>query len=381
MDFSWSNEQLELFDAIEKFARAELNHDLIKNDRDGIFNRKGWNDCAAMGVHGLAVPEEYGGIGQDPVTTVGALERLGYACRDNGLTFSINAHMWTACAPLVAFGTEDQKQRYLPGLCSGELIGGNAMSEPDSGSDAYGMRTAATNAGDRYILNGSKIYVSNAPIADLLVVFAVTDEAAGSGGITAFLVEPSFAGVSISRSVEKMGLRTSPMGELFLDDCEVPEANRLGAEGAGAALFTHSMTWERGSILASAVGSMRWLLETSVRYAKTRKQFGQPIGKNQLVSTKIVDMKLRLETSRYLLYHAAYQRHIGRTPIVEAALAKLHLSESWVRSCEDAIQIHGGLGYMTENEIERELRDAIGSRLYSGTSEIQRVLVSSMLGL
>jgi alkylation response protein AidB-like acyl-CoA dehydrogenase len=381
MEFSWSDEQLELFDAIETFARAELNENLIEHDRDGTFNRAGWNGCAAMGVHGLAVPEEYGGIGQDPLTTVGALEHLGYACRDNGLTFSINAHMWTACAPLADFGSEDQKRRYLPGLCSGELIGGNAMSEADSGSDAYGMRTSASKDGDRYILNGSKIYVTNAPIADVLVVFAVTDEAAGSGGITAFLVEPSFPGVSVSRSVEKMGLRTSPMGELFLDDCEVPEANRLGAEGAGAALFTHSMTWERGSILASAVGSMRWLLETSVRYARTRKQFGQPIGKNQLVSTKIVDMRLRLESSRYLLYHAAYQRHVGRTPIVEAALAKLHLSESWVRSCEDAIQIHGGLGYMTEGEIEREMRDAIGSRLYSGTSEIQRVLVSSMLGL
>lgn len=381
MDFSWSAEQRELFDAIERFAATELDHDLISNDRDSVFNHDGWMKCGGMGIHGLAVPVEYGGLGQHALTTVGALERLGYVCRDNGLIFSINAHMWTVCAPLVAFGTEEQKKNYLPRLCSGDLIGANAVSEPGSGSDAYNMRSYATKRGDRYILNGTKTFVSNGPIADVVVVLAATDKEQGSAGISAFLVEKSFKGFSVARTLEKMGLRTSPMAEIFFEDCEVPEENLLGKEGAGAGLFMHSMSWERGSILAAAVGSMQRILENSIQYAKGRKQFGQSIGKFQLVSSKIVDMKLRLENARYALYHCAYQRGQGKMPIMEAAMAKLQISESWVRSCEDAIQIHGGYGYMTEYELERELRDAIGSRIYSGTNEIQRNLIASLLGL
>lgn len=379
MDFSWSQQQHDLFDGISNFASKELNHDLIDNDRNGVFNRDGWKKCGEIGIQGLTVPTEYGGLAQDPLTTVGALERLGYSCRDNGLIFSMNAHMWTVCMPLVGFGTEAQKRKYLPGLCDGSLIGGNAMSEPSSGSDAYSLRTTATKKGDRYFLNGSKIFVTNGPVADVIVVFANVDHARGAAGVSAFLVEKSFAGFSVARPVEKMGLRTSPMAELFFDDCEVPEENRLGREGAGASLFNHSMTWERGCILASAVGSIQRLLEGCIRYAKERKQFGQSIGKFQEVGGKIVDMRLRLETARYMLYHGAYERSLGRSAIMEAALAKLHISDCWVKCCEDAIQLHGGYGYMTEYEIERQLRDAIASRLYSGTSEIQRNIVASLL--
>jgi alkylation response protein AidB-like acyl-CoA dehydrogenase len=379
MDFSWSPQQVELFTAITNFARAELKRDLVAADRAGEFDRPGWDKCGEFGIHGLAVPEQYGGGGHDPLTVVGALERLGEACRDNGLMFSINAHMWTACAPLVAFGNEAQKERFLPGLCSGKLVGGNAMTEPGSGSDAYGMKATATKRGDRYVLNGSKTFITNGPIADVLVVFASVDRSKGPAGIAAFLVEKSFKGFSVARPLEKMGLRTSPMAELFFDDCEVPEENRLGAEGAGPSLFTHSMTWERGCILASAVGAMRRLLTTSIAYAKQRKQFGQSIGRFQLVGSKIVEMKLRLETARLLLYQSAYQRSLGRAAVMDAALTKLHISESWIASCEDAIQIHGGYGYMTDTEIERELRDALGSRIYSGTNEIQRNLVASLL--
>lgn len=381
MDFAWTKEQKDFFDSIEQFAKAELNRDLIVHDRNGTFNRDGWDKAGQMGLHGLSVPKEYGGLGLDPLTTVGALERLGYACRDNGLVFSINAHMWTACAPLVAFGTEDQKMKYLPGLCRGQQIGGNAMSEPTSGSDAYSMRTTAIKHGDHYVINGRKIFISNGSVADVLVALATTDPAKGAAGITAFIIEKSYPGFSVVREMDKMGLRTSPMAELSFENCSVHEANRLGKEGAGASIFTHAMTWERGCILASAVGSMQRLLETCIRYAKTRKQSGQPIGKFQQVSTKIVEMKLRLETARFMLYNGAYQRSIGRSAIMEAALAKLHISDCWVKCCEDAIQIHGGYGYMTETEIERELRDAISSRIYSGTSEIQRNLIGSLLGL
>jgi alkylation response protein AidB-like acyl-CoA dehydrogenase len=381
MDFSWSKQQTELREAITRFARGSLNDGLIERDRAGEFNRAGWDGCARMGIHGLPVPEEYGGLGFDALTTVGALEALGYGCRDNGLAFSINAHMWTAELPLLGFGTPEQKQRYLPRLVSGEWIGGNAMSEPGSGSDAYSLRTTALRKGDRYVLNGSKTFVTNGGVADLLLVFATVDPAKGPRGVSAFLVEKGTPGLSVGKKIEKMGMRTSPMAELFFDEMEVPVENRLGKEGAGRNLFTDSMTWERGCILAPAVGAMQRILETCVDYAKQRKQFGESIVSFQLVASKLVDMKLRVETSRSLLLQAAWKKDQGRSIFMEAALAKLWISESWVACAQDAIQIHGGYGYMTEYEMERELRDATGSKLYSGTSEIQRTIIAPLLGL
>jgi L-prolyl-PCP dehydrogenase len=381
MDFAWTQEQLELRQALAEFASSQLNEGLIEREKHGEFNREGWKKCALMGVHGLPIPQEYGGLGMDQLTTVGALESLGYGCKDNGLIFSINAHMWTLELPILDFGTDEQKARFLPKLVSGEMIGGNAMSEPGSGSDAYSLRTTAEKKGDRYVLNGSKVFVSNGPIADVCLVFATVDRSKGPNGVTGFLVETNTPGFQVSRTMDKMGLKTSPMAELFFDNCEVPVENRLGKEGAGKNLFTHSMTWERSCILASAVGSMQRLLDVSVRYAKDRKQFGQSIGKFQLIASKVVDMKIRLETARALLYKAAWLGSQGRSIFMEAAMAKLHISECWVECAQDAIQIHGGYGYMKEFEVERELRDAIGSKLYSGTSEIQRTIIGSLLGL
>jgi L-prolyl-PCP dehydrogenase len=381
VDFSWSKEQKELLDAVQRFASQELAHNVIEADREHHFNLKAWRKCGQFGFQGLPVPAEYGGLGADALTTVGALERLGYACKDNGLIFSINAHLWTVVMPVITAGTAEQKKKYLPGLANGNLIGGNAMSEPNSGSDAFNLSTTARKDGNKYLLNGSKIFVTNGPVADVLAVYATLDKSKGAQGLTAFLVDKGTPGLTVSRSIEKMGLRTSPMAEVFFQDCEVPAENRLGEEGAGSFLFTRSMTWERGCILASAVGSMQRLLETSIRYANTRKQSGQSIGKFQHVAGKIVDMKVRLETARYLLYHGAWLRSQGKSGFLEASLAKLYISDCWVKSCEDAIQIHGGYGYTIEYEVERELRDALGSRLYSGTSEIQRNLIASLLGL
>jgi hypothetical protein len=306
---------------------------------------------------------------------------LGFGCVDNGLLFSINAHIWGCEMPILTFGTELQKQRYLPKLCTGELIGGHAMTEPDSGSDAYSLKTAAVRRGESYVLNGRKMFVTNAPIADVMVVFATVDASKAAHGITGFLVEKGFRGLSVSRPHEKMGLRTSPMGELILDDCEVPLENRLGREGAGVAMFSHSMEWERSCILASAVGAMDRQVQTCLQYARQRQQFGKPIGKFQLLASKIVDMKLRLETSRALLYQVGWVKSVGRSAFMEAAMAKLYISECWVQSCLDAIQIHGGYGYMTETEVERDLRDAIGSKFYSGTSEVQRQIIAQFMGL
>jgi hypothetical protein len=381
MDFSWSAEEKELLDAVQRFALQRLAYDVIENDRHDRFNHEAWKACGEFGIQGLPVPPEHGGLGADPLTTVGALERLGYGCKDNGLVFSINAHLWTVVMPLVTAGTEVQKRKYLPGLANGTLIGANAMSEPNFGSDAFGLATTARRDGDSYVLNGGKIFVSNGPVADLIAVYATVDRSKGAAGVTGFLVEKGTPGMAVGRGIEKMGLRTSPMSEIFFQDCRVPAENRLGAEGGGSLLFTRSLTWERGCILASAVGSMQRMLETCIRYANTRKQSGQPIGKFQHVAGRIVDMKVRLETARHLLYYGAWLRARGKAGFMEAAMVKLYLSDCWIKSCEDAIQVHGGYGYTVEYELERELRDAMGSRLYSGTSEIQKNLIASLLGL
>ncbi len=381
MDFAWSNEQLELREAAKNFALAELNDGVRERDQRSEFNLEGWRKCADFGIHGLPIPVDYGGMGADTLTTVAVLESLGYGCVDNGLIFSVNAHMWTLEVPLLNFGSKEQKARYLPLLCSGTIIGGNAMTESGSGSDAYSLQTTAERRRDKYVLNGSKIFVSNGSIGDLIVVYATTDRSLGPNGICGFLVERNFSGFQVGKPLEKMGLRTSPMAELFFDNCEVPVDNRLGTERSGKSLFAHSMNWERACILASAVGAMQRLLEKSIQYARDRKQFGQAIGKFQLVASKIVDMKMRVDQSRAALYQTAWLQSTGKSTFLEAALVKLTISENWVRCAEDAIQIHGGYGYMVESEVERELRDALGSKLYSGTSEIQRVIAASLLGL
>lgn len=381
MDFSWTSEQISFKDAIVEFAQGTLNRDLSDRDRRGQFSRENWEKCAEMGVLGLALPEEYGGTNQDVLTTMLVMEGLGYGCRDNGLVFALNAQMWSVQHPILKFGTAEQKQKYLPALCRGELIAAHGMTEPDSGSDAFSLRTRAEKRDGTYVLNGSKTFVTSAPIADLAVVFATTDPKIKRWGISAFLVERGTPGFTVSRSMDKMGLRTAPVGELILQDCVIPEANRLGPEGAGVSVFNSSMEWERSCILASHVGAMERQLEESVRYARERRQFDQPIGKFQSVANRVVDMKVRLETARLILYKVAWLKSQGRPADMEAAIAKLYLSECFVSSSLDAIRVHGGYGYMTESEVERDLRDAIGGTIYSGTSDIQRVIIAGWLGL
>ena len=381
MDFSWSPEQARLKKAVVELAENELNEDLVQNDRCSTFNLEGWRKCGELGIPGLPIPKEYGGEGASVLTTVYALEGLGFGCKDNGLIFSLNAHMWSCMLPILVFGTEEQKQRYLPKLSNGEFIGGNATSEPEAGSDAYSMQTSAELRGDRYVLNGSKLFTTNGPVADVLVVFANADPSKGSGGVSAFLVEKDTPGFTVNRKVEKMGVRTSPMGELFFDDCEVAVERRLGKEGAGVAIFALAMEWERGFILASAIGSMERQLKACLQYSKKRWQFGQPIGKFQRVADKMVEMKVRLENARNLVYKTAWLKDQGKPVHMEAAMAKLYISDAWVASSLDAMQLYGGYGYMTELEIEREVRDALGSKLYSGTSEIQKQIIAKLMGL
>jgi alkylation response protein AidB-like acyl-CoA dehydrogenase len=381
MDFELTDEQRLFRDEVIRFARAELNGDVAARDAQSSFPAEEWQKCAAFGIQGLPVPSKYGGAGADPLTIMLALEALGYGCTDNGLIFSLNAQMWACEMPIVLFGTEEQKQKYLPALCAGTLVAAHGMSEPGSGSDAYALSTTAELRGERWILNGSKTFVTNAPIADLFIVFATIDRAKGFAGLCGFLVERETPGFSVGQPLHKMGLRTSPIGELFFEDCELPPENLLGKPGGGMSVFNSSMEWERSCILASTVGVMQRQLERCIEYAREREQFGQPIGAFQAVSHKIVDMKLRVETARLALYRLGWLMANRKATPLDSALVKLHLSESFVASSLDAIQIHGGYGYMVEYELERDLRDAVGSRLYSGTSEIQRNVVAAFLGL
>ncbi|MEP6495235.1 MAG: acyl-CoA dehydrogenase family protein [bacterium] len=382
MDFSWSAEQIELRDATLAFAKSSLGDDLIGRDRDAQFSRELWRLCAEFGIQGLPFATEYGGSGFDAVTTVMAMEALGAGCKDGGLVFGLNAQMWSVQMPIASHGTDEQKRRYLPRLASGEIIGAHGMSEPDSGSDAFGLRTTAVLTGDHYVLNGTKTFVSNATVADMFVVFATVDRSLGARGVTGFLVDRDTPGFSVGKKIGKMGLTTSPMAELVLDGCVVPVANRLGREGRGATIFNDSMEWERACIMAPCVGAMDRQLAACVSYARTRKQFGQPISDFQSVSNRLSAMKLRLETSRLILYRAAWSKQ-QRLPTasVDASMAKLFLGDAWIQSCLDAVQVHGGYGYTTEYEVERDLRDAVGGTLYSGTSDIQKAIIARGLGL
>jgi len=381
VNFDFTEEQLEFKKSAIQFAQKTLNENVIERDRHGTFSRELWKKCADFGIQGSAFPEQYGGLNTDIFSTMLLMEGLGYGCKDSGLIFAINGQMWTVQMPIMRFGTDAQKDKYLPRLCSGDLIGANGVTEPNSGSDAFSMATTAKRDGDYYVLNGAKTFCTAAPVADVFMVFATVDKRKGFMGVTAFIVEKNFPGFRVGKDIEKMGLRTAPMAELILQDCRVPAENRLGREGNGAAIFEDTVEWERGCIMASLLGGMERQLEECIRYSRDRKQFGKPIGKNQSVANKIVDMKVRMETARLLLYKVAWTKQSRGKAAMDAALAKLYLSECWVKSCLDAVQIHGGYGFTTEYEVERDLRDSIGSTLYSGTSEIQRNIIAKYLGL
>jgi hypothetical protein len=375
-----SPEQAEFYKSVMEFART-LPDDVRERERDEVFSREAWDRCGAFGIQGLPAPPEYGGGGADVVSTMLALEALGYGCTDAGLVFSINAHMWTSVVPLSTFGTEDQKQKWLPGLCNGQLVGCHAITEPGAGSDVFSLTTSGTRVDGGYVLNGRKMFITNAPVADFLIVFARTSDGVGPYGISAFILEPGTEGLSLGKPLDKMGLRTSPMSEVILEECFVPENAMLGAGGQGGEIFTTSMRWERACIMSSQVGLMRRTMERCIEYARQRRQFGHAIAKFESVADKIADMKVAVDASRALVLRVGWLMDNGHDAMLEAAVAKAFVGEANVKTHLDAIQIHGGYGYMTESEIERGLRDAIGGKIYSGTTEIQKRIIARSLGL
>lgn len=381
MNLEYTEDQVELKKNALRFAQNELNDEIIARDKEAVFSRELWDKCAAFGIHGFPFPEKYGGSDADILSTMLLMEGLGYGCKDSGLLFGINGQMWTVQMPICRFGSDVQKEKYLPGLCNGQLIGAHGITEPESGSDAFSLQTTAKLDGDHYVLNGTKTFSSNAPVADVFIIYASINPGMGFLGITAFIVEKYFPGFKVGKDISKMGLKTSPMAELIFEDCRIPVGNRLGKEGNGVAIFDYAIEWERSCILASLLGAMERQLETCIKYANERQQFKKPIGKFQSIANKIVDMKVRLETSRLILYKVGWMKKESGKATMDAAIAKLYLSEAWVKSCLDAVQIHGGYGYTTEFELERDLRDSVASTLYSGTSEIQRNIIARQLGL
>ncbi len=379
MDFSFSEEQQQLRQGAQKFG-ASLNEGLAQRYTDAEFSRDLWDRCGQFGLQGMVVPAAYGGGEHDPLDMVAILEGLGLGCRDNGLIFSIGAHLWACEIPLQLFGTEEQKQKHLTRLCSGEAIGANAMTEPDSGSDAYSLRSTAVEDGDHYVLNGTKTFVTNAPVADLFITYARTG-GSGFAGITGFVVERDTPGLFVGPKFDKMGLRTSLMSEVAFEDCRVPGDAVIGRVGSGSFVFNHSMEWERLMIMASALGSMEHWLDRCTTYVKERKVGDTPISKHQAVAHRLVDMELHLEAARAALYRAAWIKGEKGAAMRESAMAKVTASEAYVSNCRAALQLHGAYGYMAEYELERELRDATASTLYSGTSEVQRNIIAALKGL
>ena len=377
----WSEDQEKLYEAAKVFATTALASDMIARDKADHFDRDAWRACAGFGVLGMPIPKEYGGLGLGLSDLLAVMEGLGTGTRDQGLLFSLNAHLWTNSIPILLYGTDEQRAKYLPPLSDGTLVGANAASEPNAGSDIFSMRTRATRDGDHYVLNGTKTFVTNAPVADLFVAYATVNPALGAMGVTGFIIERNTPGLNIPKKLEKMGLRTSPMAEVVFEDCRVPVSQRLGREGRGVTVFESSMEWERGCILASCLGVMRRQLKECIEHARSRKQFGQSIGKFQSVANRLVDMRVRLDTCRPLVYRIGALKDAQQDATTEAAVAKLYVSECFVKSCLDAVQIFGGYGYMSEQQVERDLRDAVGSTLYSGTTEIQRNIIAKGLGL
>lgn len=382
MDFGWTKQQAELYDRTLAFARERLdNPGLAKRERDRRFALDGFRRCGDHGLAGLSVPEQHGGMGLDALTTAHTIEAFGRGCLDMGLVFSVSAHLFACAMPIALNASDGLKAEVLPRLASGAWVGANAITEAEAGSDAFALKTTAVRDGDAYVLDGAKSYVTNAPVADVILVYASTNPEHGYLGVSAFVVEKGTAGLVIGEPFEKIGLVTSPVATVYLEGCRVPARNLVGAQGNGARIFASSMQWERACLFAAYLGMMDRQLGDSISYARERRQGKRRISQYQAIAHRIVDMRLRLDAAKLLLYRACWAYDQGGEVELEVCLAKLATSEAAIQSSLDAIQIHGGNGVVREVGIERALRDAVPSTLFSGTSEILRNLAATRLGL
>lgn len=379
MDFQWSEAQQELFSHALSFANSMS----AAPNLSAEFPRQAWQALGEFGLFGLPIDGRYAakGSGFDILTTVRVLEAFGQGYADTGLLFAGAAHTFACCMPLYLHGSEKLKQQLLPQLASGEWIAANAMSEAAAGSDISRLATTAVRDGDYYVVNGIKSYVTNGSVADYFLVYATTNRAFGYLGQSALLVPANLPGIQVGLPYQKLGLQSAPLNQVYFDDVRVHRDFLLGEEGQGARIFAGSMDWERCCLFALFVGVMQRDLEQCIQYANLRQQGGKTIGKFQAVSHRIADMEVRLQSARLLLYFAAWQKSQQVDNTKAVASSKLAISEAFVQSGLDKIRIHGALGYMQESQLDQSLRDAMGSVLFSGTSDIQRELICHRLGL
>lgn len=377
MDFRLSDEILSLKRGIREFIDHEVEPYAMEIEEKDEIPEKIMEMSKEMGLFGLSIPEEYGGLGVGMVGKCAASEELGRT--HNGYTTVIGGHIGIGTVGIVEIGNEAQKRKYLPDMASGQRIGAFALTEPSAGSNATNLRTTAVKKGDKYILNGSKHYITNAFIADVFTVMAVTDPTKGSKGITSFIVEKDFPGFHVGKKEKKMGLHGSHSAELFFEDCEVPAENVLGVEGQGYVNALKILTNGRAGLAARNLGSCEKLVEMSLDYAHARVQFGKPIFEQQIIQHYLAEMAMETEALRSMVYRVAWMVDQQMKVIKEAAMVKLLGSETYNRVADKAVQIHGGVGYIADYPIERFYRDARITRIYEGTSEIQKNIIAAQL--
>ncbi|MBX6353239.1 MAG: acyl-CoA dehydrogenase family protein [Thermoflavifilum sp.] len=377
MDFNLPEELVRMKETIREFVENEVEPHAMQIEEEDRVPDEILEKSKELGLFGLSIPEEYGGMGLSMLGKCAIFEELGKTI--NGYTTIIGAHNGIGSVGIVQFGTEEQKQRYLPKMATGEWIGAFALTEPQAGSNAAAIKTTAVKKGDRYILNGQKIYITNAPYAHVFTVMAVTDPSKGPKGITSFIVERDFKGFHVGSIEKKMGLHGSHTAQLYFEDMEVPEENVLGQEGEGYVNALKILANGRAGLAARCLGSCQYLLDRSVRYALERVQFGKPIFEQQIIQHYLAEMALEVETLRWMTYRVAWMTDQGMNVIKEAAMLKLYGSEVYNRVADKAVQIHGGIGYIADYPIERFYRDARITRIYEGTSEIQKNIIAAQL--
>ncbi|MFD9460096.1 acyl-CoA dehydrogenase family protein [Streptomyces sp. NPDC060027] len=378
MEFDWSPNQRERYAGTSAAVADRFAEHETSTDPESV--RLAWKDAAGIGLTGLCLPRQHGGAGLGALDTALSLEAFGRSCPDMGLVFGVAAHLLSCAVPVAEFGT-DEARELLAGMAAGDLIAGNAMTEDEAGSDVGRIRTTAERSGEAYLLDGEKSFVSNAPVADVFVTYAVTDPSAGFLGISAFAVPRELDGVVVGPPLPKMGLNGCLAARVRFEGCVVPAGYRLGAEGSGGAVFQHSMGWERGCLFAAYLGLMERQLADCVGRTTDRRQFGRKIAGFQAVSHRIARMRQRLESARLLLYRACWLLDQGRTDVGAIAMAKTAVSEAAIANSLDAMQLFGSTGYLAGAGIEEQLRDCLPTTVFSGTTEIQLELIARGEGL
>jgi alkylation response protein AidB-like acyl-CoA dehydrogenase len=380
MDFSLSQEQRMFRETVYRYGRDEIAPLCEEADLKGEFSFEIWRKLASLGILGLPLPEEFGGSAASILNCCLAGEALGHAGVDGGSLLAWGAHTYLCAHNIYAFGTENQKRKYVPKLASGEWIGCMGLTEPGSGSDAASISTTAVKKGDRYVLNGSKTFITNAPVADVFVVFANVNKALKHEGITAFIIEKGTPGLTTGKPFHKMGCKCSSTSEVFLADCEVPEENILGGEGKGWFIALSGVEWDRCTLLSPMLGAALNNLDSCARYANERQQFKRPIRSFQAIQHRIADMKVFVEAVRLAVYRVASAKDNGQmlNPL-QAAVSKVYAGDRGFEMASEAVQIFGGYGFMHEYPVERNFRDSKLAAIGGGTSDIMRMIVSRIM--